>query len=174
MKRLAWLLVPLLAAAGFALLPEKKVTRATAVIHPTKGQTVSGVVKFERTLGGTTIQWELSGLTPGLHGFHIHEFGDCNCDDGKCAGGHYNPEGKKHGGPGAAERHVGDLGNIEAGADGKSSGTLTDPLVQLGGPHSVIGRAVIVHEKPDDLASDPTGNAGGRIGIGVIGIAKEE
>ncbi len=170
-----WAIVPAsIIAAGFALAPEKKVTNATAVVHPTKGQTVGGVVKFEQTDAGCKMTWELTGLTPGKHGLHIHEFGDCNCDDGKCAGGHFNPEGKKHGGPTSAERHVGDLGNVTADDKGVAKGELTDKLISLGGARSIVGRAVILHEKEDDLATDPTGNAGGRIGIAVVGIAKEQ
>ncbi len=174
MKRSLWLLVPVLVAAGFALVPEKKVTNATAVIHATKDQKVTGVVKFERTEEGSKIMWDLQNLTPGKHGFHIHEFGDCNCDDGKCAGGHFNPDGKKHGGPTSAERHVGDLGNIEAGADGTSKGEMTDKMIHLNGERSIVGRAVILHAKADDMTTDPAGDAGPRIGIGVIGIAKEQ
>jgi Cu-Zn family superoxide dismutase len=174
-RKSLWIALPAaLLAAGFAFAPEKKVTKATAVVHPTKGQTVTGTVKFEAAADGVKISWELTGLTPGKHGFHIHELGDCNCDDGKCAGGHFNPEGKKHGGPAAADRHVGDLGNIEADAKGVAKGESTDKLIALGGAHSIIGRSVMIHEKEDDLATDPTGNAGGRIGLGAIGIAKEE
>jgi Cu-Zn family superoxide dismutase len=175
MKKSFWIALPAaLLLAGFAFAPEKKVTKATAVVHPTKGQAVSGTVKFESTADGVKIAWDLTGLTPGKHGFHIHELGDCNCDDGKCAGGHFNPEGKKHGAPTGGERHVGDLGNIEADAKGVAKGEMTDKEVALGGAHSIIGRSVMIHEKEDDMKTDPTGNAGGRIGLGAIGIAKEE
>ena len=179
MKRVAWIVVAAsLVAVGVAWRQEspaaKKVVNATAVVKATKGQTVSGVVKFEQTGDGCKITWDLAGLSPGMHGFHIHEFGDCNCDDGKCAGSHYNPNGKKHGDPKGAERHVGDLGNVEADAKGVSKGEMTDKLVTLNGAQSGVGRAVILHDKADDLKTDPTGNAGDRIGIGVIGIAKEQ
>ena len=83
--------------------------------------------------GPTTITYKVSGLTPGLHGFHVHEFADfSNC----CvsAGPHFNPTGKKHGAPGDEERHVGDLGNISAGPDGVAAGEIIDPLIQLSGP----------------------------------------
>ena len=161
-------------AAGFALAPQKKVTNATAVIHPTKGQAVSGVVKFEQTDAGCKITWELLGLTPGKHGFHIHEFGDMSSPDGMATGGHFNPDMHKHGGPTSAERHVGDLGNVVADDKGVAKGEMVDKLISLGGANSVVGRAVIVHEKEDDMKTDPTGDAGGRIGIGVIGISKEQ
>ena len=174
-KSSLWVALPAaLLLAGFAFAPEKKVTAATAVVHAAKGQTVSGVVKFEAVADGVKVSWELSGLAPGKHGFHIHEYGDCNCDDGKCVGGHFNPDGKKHGGPTTAERHAGDLGNIEADAKGMSKGEMTDKQIALGGAHSIIGRAIMIHEKEDDMKTDPTGNAGGRFGYGTIGIAKEE
>ena len=164
-----WIAAPAaLLLAGFVAAPEKKVTKATAVVHPTKDQKVHGVVKFEATADGVKIMYDLSDLAPGKHAFHIHELGDCDCTDGKCAGGHFNPDGKKHGAPTAAERHVGDLGNIEADAKGVAKGELSDKLIALGGAHSIIGRSVMIHEKEDDMTTDPTGNAGGRVACGVV------
>ena len=91
--------------------------------------------------------------------------------DGKCAGGHFNPEGMPHAGPDDAKRHVGDLGNLEADGQGHATYDHTDSMIKLNGPHSVIGRALIVHAKPDDFKTQqPPGNAGDRIGCGVIGI----
>lgn len=125
----------------------------------------------------TTITYKVSGLTPGLHGFHVHEFADfSNC----CvsAGPHFNPTGKKHGAPGDEERHVGDLGNISAGPDGVAAGEIVDPLIQLSGPHSVAGRSIMIHADPDDLGkgghelSLTTGNAGARIACGEIKLVE--
>jgi Cu-Zn family superoxide dismutase len=148
------------------------VTKAIAMIHPLGNSKVEGKVVFTKVDGGLEIAAELSGLTPGKHGFHVHEFGDCSVADGKCAGGHFNPEKKPHAGPDAAERHDGDFGNIESGADGKATYKRVDKLATLNGPHSIIGRAVIVHAAADDLKTqDPPGNAGARLGCGVIGIA---
>jgi Cu-Zn family superoxide dismutase len=92
----------------------------------------------------------MSGLKPGKHGFHIHEFGNLS---NACitAGAHYNPFGKTHGGPNDEERHVGDLGNIEADQNGNAKFELVDSLIKLTGKYSVIGRSVIVHEGEDDL-----------------------
>jgi Cu-Zn family superoxide dismutase len=148
------------------------VTKAIAVILPTKGNTVHGTVRFEATADGVHIIADLEGLTPGKHGFHVHEFGDLNSTDGVSAGGHYNPSGMPHAGPMDQSRHAGDLGNLEADADGKAHLDRVDAVMKLSGPASVIGRSVVVHEKEDDLTSQPAGNAGARIGFGVIGIAK--
>jgi Cu-Zn family superoxide dismutase len=146
--------------------------RAVAVIHPTEGNTVSGVVTFAQTATGVHIEAHLSGLTPGSHGFHIHEFGDCSAPDGTSAGGHFNPDGAPHAGPTDAARHVGDMGNIEAGADGTATLAMDDNMMSFDGPHGIIGRGIIVHANADDLTSQPSGNAGPRVACGVIGVAQ--
>jgi Cu-Zn family superoxide dismutase len=147
-------------------------TKAVCVLTPTKGQKVSGVVVFTRKGSEIEITGEITGLTPGPHGFHVHEYGDLNSDDGLATGGHFNPDKKDHGGPHAKVRHVGDLGNVEADKDGKVKLHMTDKLIQLHGPHSIVGRGLIVHAKADDLKTQPTGDAGGRVAQGVIGVAK--
>jgi superoxide dismutase, Cu-Zn family len=143
-------------------------TKAVCMVEPLSGSKVMGKVTFTQVADGVEIDAELTGLTPGKHGFHVHEFGDCSKMDGSCAGGHFNPDKMKHGAPDAAERHVGDFGNIEADADGKATYKRVDKVISLSGAHSIIGRAIIVHANPDDF-SQPTGNAGGRVGCGVIG-----
>ncbi len=149
----------------------KSVTKATAVIHPTKGNSASGVVTFEKKSDGLHITAKMQGLTEGKHGFHVHELGDCACDDGMCTAGHYNPTGQPHGGPESKHKHVGDFGNIVADKDGNATYELISHYTTLNGPHSIIGRGIIVHAGTDDLVSQPTGNAGARVGCGVIGIA---
>ena len=140
----------------------------------TKGnEAVTGYVSFTQKKDGVHIKAEVSGLTPGKHGFHIHEFGDVNCDDGKCTGGHFNPTGKQHGSPDTFDRHVGDLGNLTADDSGKASHDQLDKVISLNGPNSIIGRAIILHSGEDDLTSQPTGAAGSRVASGVIGIAKD-
>ncbi|HLP00942.1 MAG TPA: superoxide dismutase family protein [Opitutaceae bacterium] len=148
------------------------ITTAVAVLQPTQGNAVRGTVRFTKVDGGVRIVAEISGLTPGLHGFHVHEFGDASSPDGSAAGGHFNPAHAAHGGPTAAERHAGDFGNLEADASGHARLDRVDPALSLEGPHSIIGRGLIVHAAPDDLKTQPTGNAGGRVACGVIGIAK--
>ena len=152
-------------------------TFAICMMHPDGGSGVTGVVKLEQPQGGKTkISAEIKGLTPGKHGFHIHEFG--NLSEGcKTAGPHFNPFGKTHGAPDREERHVGDLGNVVAGDDGVAKFELEDHLVQLTGEHTVIGRSFVVHADVDDLGdgghelSKTTGNAGGRLACGVIGLS---
>ncbi len=146
--------------------------KAIAVLSPTANSKVMGTVTFTQTSDGVKVVADLAGLTPGKHGFHIHEFGDCSSPDGTSAGGHFNPGKHQHGAPDASDRHAGDLGNIEADASGKARLELTDKTMKLSGPDSIVGHAVIIHEKTDDLKTQPTGDAGGRLACGVIGIAK--
>lgn len=166
----------LLAIASLSLLAvsttAQEPTKAIAVLHPTKDNKVEGTVTFTRTEDEIKVVADVTGLTPGKHGFHIHEFGDCSSPDGKAAGGHFNPTKAPHAGHDAAQRHVGDLGNIEADSAGKAHLELTDKLMTMSGENSIIGHGLIVHEKADDLKTQPTGDAGGRLACGVIGIAK--
>jgi superoxide dismutase, Cu-Zn family len=148
------------------------ITKAIAVMHPTKGQKVEGTVTFTKVANGVRVQAHIHGLAAGKHGFHIHEFGDCSAPDGMSTGGHYNPTKVEHAGPKARKRHVGDLGNIEADDSGHTSYDLVDDQLRFEGPTSIIGRGLIIHEKADDFKTQPTGNAGGRVSCGVIGVAK--
>ncbi len=152
--------------------PMAEITKAIAVLHPTEGSKVHGMVTFAKEGGKVKVVAHIQGLTPGKHGFHIHEWGDCSSKDGMAAGGHFNPASAPHGAPNAAERHAGDLGNIEANQEGMAHLEWTDPVMKLSGAGSIIGRGVIVHTNPDDLKTQPTGNAGGRLACGVIGVAK--
>ena len=163
-------------AGAFSLSPTaalaQEPTKAIAVLHPTKGSDVQGIVTFTKSGEEIKIVANVTGLTPGKHGFHIHAYGDCSSPDGNSAGGHFNPTNNPHAGHDAAQRHVGDLGNLEADTSGKAHLELTDSVMTMSGEKSIIGRSVIVHEKEDDLKSQPVGNAGGRLACGVIGIAK--
>jgi superoxide dismutase, Cu-Zn family len=123
------------------------------------------------TTKGMQVVADIHGLTPGPHGFHIHEFGDVSSPEGMSTGPHFNPMNSNHGGPMAGKRHVGDLGNIEADEKGHAKLDLIDPALTFGGPSSIIGRGLVVHAKADDLKSQPAGNAGDRIAVGVIGVA---
>lgn len=144
---------------------------ATVEIKPTKdGSLVRGTIRLEETAAGLKVNVEVQGVSPGKHGFHFHEAGACG-DEGKAAGGHFNPEHAVHGlllKDGFSGAHAGDLGNIEVGADGTGKLETTLPGLSLSaGEHNIAGKSVILHEKEDDFGQ-PTGNAGGRIGCGVI------
>ncbi|KAG9351763.1 hypothetical protein JZ751_023014 [Albula glossodonta] len=146
---------------------------------------VTGTVYFEQESNSAPVKvtGEIKGLTPGDHGFHVHAFGDntnvvhlsLGCIS---AGPHFNPHKKTHGGPNDEVRHVGDLGNVTAGADSVAKINIVDKMLTLNGPLSIIGRTMVIHEKADDLGkggndeSLNTGNAGSRLACGVIGITQ--
>ncbi|MCB1741623.1 MAG: superoxide dismutase family protein [Gammaproteobacteria bacterium] len=142
--------------------------RAIVELNPTAGFTAKGSIIFERVGDSVHISGVVEGLAPGKHGFHVHEHGDCSADDASSAGGHFNPTQVMHGAPGADTHHVGDLGNIEADGEGVARVDLKSPTLRLHGQHSILGKAVIVHRHPDDLVSQPSGNAGPRVSCGVI------
>lgn len=150
----------------------ESVVKATAVLHPTAGNEASVTVVFTATDSGIMITGEFEGLSPGEHGFHIHEWGNCTAPDGTSAGGHFNPTGMPHGAPDDVERHVGDLGNLTADEQGSAQYDRTDTVIAFEGERSIIGRGVIVHGVADDFVTQPTGAAGPRVACGVIGIAQ--
>lgn len=158
----------MLALLGAVLLagcnPEEYVV---AKIEPTAGNSATGEARFYRVENGVRVVASISGLAPGKHGFHLHEKGDCSAPDAASAGAHYNPLGAPHGSPDGdrTARHLGDLGNIVADAGGKATYDRVDSLLVYA---DLVGLAVLVHGKEDDLTSQPAGNAGARIGCGVI------
>ncbi|XP_004287550.1 PREDICTED: superoxide dismutase [Cu-Zn], chloroplastic [Fragaria vesca subsp. vesca] len=148
--------------------------KAVAVLKGTSA--VEGVVTLtQEDDGPTTVNVRITGLTPGPHGFHLHEFGDTT-NGCISTGPHFNPNNLTHGAPEDEVRHAGDLGNIIANADGEAEATIVDSQIPLTGPNAVIGRALVVHELEDDLGkgghelSLSTGNAGGRLACGVVGL----
>lgn len=155
----------------------EKPTQAVAVIQPTEGHAVEGFVAFKQVDEGVRVQAEIEGLESGQkYGFHIHEYGDIIAPDGTSAGGHYDPENTgHHARPNAEEpHHAGDLGNLEGGAYGQATyDRVIENISVAGHPNPIIGRAVVIHGQPDDFGQ-PTGNAGPRIGIGVIGVTSPD
>jgi len=156
--------------AGKAKAKGAQISKAVALLVPTKGSKAEGRVTFLQAEEGIQVKGEVSGLTPGEHGFHVHEFGVWS-PDGKAAGSHFNPESESHADRTAPKRHVGDLGNIKANENGNATIDFVDKHLTFRGPHSIIGRGLVVHEKADDY-SQPVGNAGGRVAVGVIGVAQ--
>ncbi|WP_438016907.1 superoxide dismutase family protein [Sorangium sp. So ce315] len=134
---------------------------------------LKGSATFAEVEGGVKVTINVSGAPKGKIAVHVHETGDCSAPDAKSAGAHYNPENHPHGLPNGSHRHLGDLGNIEVKADGTGTHEIVAAGANLkqGDPKSFLGRAIIVHEKEDD-GSQPAGNAGGRIGCGVIAQGK--
>ncbi|KAF8486602.1 superoxide dismutase [Gautieria morchelliformis] len=157
---------------------EFSVRKAVAVL---KGPTVEGTVYFSQSSskGPVSISGSLKNVSPNTdRGFHIHELGDAT-DGCMSSGSHFNPEGKTHGAPQDSNRHVGDLGNVRSDATGIITLGISDSQISLNGPFSIIGRTVVIHEGTDDFGrgkneeSLRTGNAGGRAGCAVIGIAAD-
>ena len=143
--------------------------RAQAAIEGRSGSTLTGTAEFSVHGGMLMITVNVKGAPAGVHAVHIHEKGDCSAPDAMSAGGHFNPGGHQHGAPDAKEHHAGDLGNMMVGADGTGSLMIhSGDLSVAGSDNSVVGHAIIVHEKADDFVTQPTGAAGGRIGCGVI------
>lgn len=151
------------------------IVKAIAVLD---GKHCKGTVNIKESEVGVQFDINLTNLKPGLHGFHIHEAGNLEEGCSSCCA-HFNPLNKEHGGPfemDGKERHLGDLGNIKADSNGKCVATIRDKYLKLRGyRYNIIGRSIVVHENEDDLGrgnneeSKKTGNAGARIGCGVIG-----
>jgi len=142
---------------------------ASAVLAPTQGNEVKGTVLFEKQADGKVrMTAKVSGLTPGAHGFHVHEKGDCSAPDASSAGGHFNPHQTSHGKAGEGTHHAGDLPSLEADANGNAELDVVLDSIALCGDHSIVGRSLIVHADPDDYVSQPTGNAGARVACAVI------
>ncbi len=166
----------LIATAGLALLAgcqsmSDEPLRATAALQPTKGSKAMGEATFEQVGADKVHVLVLAqGLKPGqMHGFHIHEAGDCSSGDGMSAKGHFNPGGKPHGNPSSGDHHAGDLPPLQA--DGKGHAKLeadVSGITIAPGPTSIVGRGLIIHADPDDFKTQPTGNSGARIACGVI------
>lgn len=169
-KWLVFGLLAVLAACSSMNAALHREKTAIAMLAPTEGNIASGVVNFSQDGDIMQVNIRVDNLKPNsIHGVHIHDVGDCRAPDASSAGGHFNPHGKSHGGPFSEPRHGGDLGNIQADANGTAIISIQVPGISLGKEDdSIIGRAVIVHEQGDDLTSQPSGNAGARIACGLI------
>jgi Cu-Zn family superoxide dismutase len=139
-----------------------------ADLSPTTGNTVRGTVTLTSDPGGVRVVADLEGLTPGEHGFHIHDSADCSGLDAASPDVHFSPAGGTHGAPDAAQHHAGDLGNLIADAAGKARMDRVATGLSLEGPGSVVGHAIVVHGAADDLVSQPDGRAGAPVACGVL------
>lgn len=160
-------------AGAPATTPAAPADSASADLAALGESGVTGRVTFRRLGEATEIRYAVDGLTPGEHGFHLHENADCGADStgkpGTAAGGHFNPSASPHGAPTAAltGRHAGDFGNIIANAQGRAEGVLIDSVLQFDGPTALAGHAVLVHAGRDDLETQPSGDSGDRVACGV-------
>jgi Cu-Zn family superoxide dismutase len=169
------------ATLGQSVYAKKKAGKATpegksaaASIESKSGSTVAGKASFTEAGKEVTLKVEVEKAPPGKHAVHIHDKGDCSSPDGKSAGDHWNPMTDQHGEWSAEHHHLGDIGNMDVGPDGKGTITLTTDkwTIGTGEKNDVAGHAIIVHGGVDDFKTQPTGNAGPRIGCGVISVAK--
>lgn len=156
--------------AGTTPSADEPVRSAIVTMGPTAGSNVNGELRIEERSDGIWITGNLTGLTPGEHGFHIHEKGDCSAHDASSAGGHFKGGHEKHGAPTDPEHHAGDLGNITADADGSATIAVLGRGLTLTGENGVESRAIIVHSGADDMTSQPSGNAGSPVACGTIRI----
>ncbi len=156
--------------APAAEAPKPEPRTVDVKLEAKSGSKLTGKATLTEVEGGVKVALSVEGVKPGDHGAHVHEKGDCSAPDGASAGGHFNPEGHDHALPTTDKRHLGDLGNLAVAKDGKGSLEITIPGANLkaGDANSFSGKAIIIHEKKDD-GGQPVGNAGGRIGCGVIG-----
>lgn len=143
-----------------------KANMLTINLEPKSNSTVTGTATFSEKNGMVTFEAKLTGLKPGIHAIHIHEKADCSAGDATSAGGHWNPTFKKHGKWGDAEHHKGDIGNFTADEKGNGTISLTTNEWCIGcgdETKDILGKGLIVHDKPDDFTTQPTGNAGARV-----------
>jgi Cu-Zn family superoxide dismutase len=168
--RMGTLLVMAVAMASGAAQADKS-AGAKAELRDAQGKAV-GTARLVQGKGGVRIALRVMGLPSGTHAFHIHTAGKCEAPDFKSAGGHFNPERKKHGLKNPEGPHAGDMPNIVVGANGQGRKQVVNTRITLGeGANSVFhegGTAIVIHEKADDEMTDPAGNAGNRIACGAI------
>jgi len=169
MKRLAYLALGLFLM--LLALPSRSAAKTKVELKDAQGKSVGDILLWDQDSGGVGLELNFHDLTPGEHAIHFHQVPKCEAPDFKSAGGHFNPETKKHGFDNPDGHHAGDMKNFTVGADGKAQIRMEDADVTLkDGPHSLLsnGSAIVVHAKADDYKTDPSGNSGDRVACGVI------
>jgi Cu-Zn family superoxide dismutase len=168
MKRLAYLTLGLFLV--LVALPSRSAAKTKVEVKDAQGKSVGDIFIWDQG-PGVALELKLHDLTPGEHAIHFHVVPKCEGPDFKSAGGHFNPESKKHGFDSPDGHHAGDMKNFMVPKSGKVKTELEYADVTLkDGPHSLLtnGAAIVVHAKADDYKTDPSGNSGDRIACGVI------
>ncbi len=157
----------LILLTGLTLLAASCSSSKTYSISAKSGTETDGTAKFTQTGNDVVLNLEVNNLTPGVHAVHIHEKGDCSSPTAESAGGHWNPSKSDHGKWGNAHFHMGDIGNLVADHEGKAKLTFKTDKWCLDCPEeakNIMGKGLIIHAGKDDYMTQPTGNAGGRVG----------
>jgi Cu-Zn family superoxide dismutase len=169
MERLAYLTLGFLVTT--LVLPSRSAAKTKVELKDAQDNPVGYVILWDKG-SGVGLELHLHGLTPGEHAIHFHQAAKCETPDFKSAGGHFNPEGKKHGFDNPDGHHAGDMTNFKVDGEGQAEVQLEDKDVTLkDGPHSLFsngGTAMVIHAKADDYKTDPSGNSGDRVACGVI------
>ncbi|MBU4538825.1 MAG: superoxide dismutase family protein [Weeksellaceae bacterium] len=142
-------------------------TTKSYIVNSKSGTDTQGTAKFTQTGKNVTLDLNVYKLTPGLHAVHLHEKSDCSAADGTSTGGHWNPSHNDHGKWGAEHFHMGDIGNINADKDGTARLVFKTDKWCIGctdESKNILGKGLIIHAGVDDFHTQPTGNAGGRVG----------
>lgn len=152
---------------GTAFLMASCTTTKNLTVMPKSGTDTQGTAKFTQSGKNVELDLNVYKLTPGLHAVHLHEKGDCSAADASSAGGHWNPTSDAHGKWGHDEHHMGDIGNLNANREGTARIVFKTDKWCIGcadETKNIIGKSLIIHAAADDFKTQPTGNAGGRVG----------
>lgn len=164
---------PAIATATAPTATAETTSTAGVQLSPTQGNTANGGLKITAAGTGVQISGMVQGLKPaGEFGFHFHENGDCSAPDATSAGEHFNPTSQDHGNPQTPPHHAGDMLNVKSDAQGVAEVSLDNPEVSLqsGQTNDILGKALVMHAKPDDYKTQPSGNSGDRIACGVVAV----
>ena len=146
---------------------------AAVQLAATQGNTANGGLKITASGSGVKLSGMVQGLKPDSDfGFHFHEKGDCSAPDATSAGAHFNPTNAAHGNPQNPPHHAGDMLNVRSDAQGVAEVSLdnADVSLQTGQPNDILDKALVMHAKPDDYTTQPSGDSGDRIACGVVAV----